>query len=213
MFTNITGEEIFQNEIKSCIINNVFSIPSPPLPVEIPLEKDFTTLQDYIEDNPDVNIPGVTDYLNQEYAGTHCYPYFGTVKTSGELEIDKQYIIHSINPGDDFSNVGFIQLHHIFTATGTTPISWTNFTEVEETTCGERVLQDYNVTIAEVINEEADKIESKFPDDYSRVTSSSCSIYEIGSDGDPVRDEFFAYVYDKTGGCDSNNYAGRKKNI
>lgn len=197
LYTDIQGEEIFQNEVKSCLVENVFTIPSNTSnPLILNLDRDFTTLKDYIEDNPDEDVEGVTYFLNQEYPETRCYPYFGVVRTFGQLEIGKQYIIHNINAGDDFSNVGFTQLHQVFTATGTTPTNWTNFTEVEETTCGDLVLQDYNVSIAEVVNEDVKKEEAKFPDEYQAVQSSTCSIYETGTDGKPVRDTYFEDVFD-----------------
>ena len=51
-------------------------------------------------------------------------------QTSGTLVIGKEYIIHSLLSGDDFSNVGFVSVDIPFIATGTTPTTWTNSTEV-----------------------------------------------------------------------------------
>ena len=54
----------------------------------------------------------------------------GVTATSGVLEVGKDYLIKSLQAGDDFSNVGYVSDGTIFTATGTTPTTWTNSTEV-----------------------------------------------------------------------------------
>src|SRR5690606_15723547 len=120
------------------------------------------------------------------------------------LVVGKKYVIHQVNAGDDFSNTGFSQLHEPFIATTTHPNSWVSGTEVEETTCGEAVLQEESVSIATVVNEEVEKEEASFPDDYSPINSSGCNIYEIGDDGKPQRDKDFEFLYDSPG-CDNSN--------
>jgi len=50
--------------------------------------------------------------------------------TSGLLEVGKTYIIKTLTAGDDFANVGYVDLSTPFVATGTTPTTWTNLTEV-----------------------------------------------------------------------------------
>lgn len=197
LFSNIEGVEVSQIEIKSCLINGVYTIPQNN--IIIPIEQDFTNLQDYLEENPDANIPEITPYLNNTYPSSHCYPPFGIVRTSGELVVGKKYIIHQVNAGDNFSNTGFTHLHEPFIATATHPNSWVSGTEVEETTCGEAVLQEESVSIVTVVNEEVEKEEALFPNEYSPLTSSGCNIYEIGDNGKPQRDELFEYVYDSTG--------------
>lgn len=53
-----------------------------------------------------------------------------TILTSGLLTIGTQYIIFEVSSGDDFSNVGFVSVNVPFIATGTTPINWSNGTNV-----------------------------------------------------------------------------------
>ena len=100
------------------------------------------------------------------------------------------------------SNTGFTHLHEPFIATATNPNSWASGTEVEETTCGEAVLQEESVSIATVVNEEVKKEEALFPNDYSTINPSGCSIYEIGDNGKPQRDEDFELLYDSPGTSD-----------
>lgn len=52
--------------------------------------------------------------------------------TSGLLVIGTQYVIETLQAGDDFTNVGYVSDGVVFTATGTTPTVWTNSTEVIE---------------------------------------------------------------------------------
>ena len=52
-------------------------------------------------------------------------------QTSGVLIADeKLYVIYTLNPGDDFANVGFTGVGIPFLATRTTPTSWIAGTEV-----------------------------------------------------------------------------------
>ena len=51
----------------------------------------------------------------------------GLRQTAGLLTIGQRYIITDFNTGDDFSNVGATNATgNVFTATGTTPTTWTN---------------------------------------------------------------------------------------
>jgi hypothetical protein len=71
------------------------------------------------------------------------------ITTSGLLEIGKTYVIESLNPGDDFTNVGFppMAAAGIFTATGTTPTDWTNGTVVTNMTDSQPVVNKLQDTI------------------------------------------------------------------
>src|SRR5690606_18529437 len=192
---NIETVEVQQNDVRNCIIENVVTIPANTITIE--LETDFTSLQDYIEENPDIDIPIITDYLEDGYESSHCDVRFGIILTSGTLEKDKKYIIRSVNEGDNFSNVGYTTDGEIFVATDTTPISWSNGTEVEETFCDLPELTKHTVEIAEVTNEVVKKYEAEFPDEYSKISSSnSCNIYSKGDDGGFIRDNDFASEFD-----------------
>lgn len=46
------------------------------------------------------------------------------------LIVGKKYIVHTLEAGDDFSNVGYVTEGVEFTATGSTPTAWTNNSEV-----------------------------------------------------------------------------------
>jgi hypothetical protein len=46
--------------------------------------------------------------------------------TSGTLVVGKEYIVGQQEPGDNFSNVGYVSDGVPFVATGTTPTTWTN---------------------------------------------------------------------------------------
>lgn len=50
--------------------------------------------------------------------------------TSGSLTIGNRYTIYTLQAGDNFSNLGYVSEGVAFTATGTTPTSWSNGTEV-----------------------------------------------------------------------------------
>lgn len=53
-----------------------------------------------------------------------------TKTTSGSLVAGKTYVIVTLESGDDFANVGYVSEGTPFVATGTTPTTWTNSTEV-----------------------------------------------------------------------------------
>jgi hypothetical protein len=53
-----------------------------------------------------------------------------TSSTSGLLVVGTQYIINTVEVGDNFTNVGYIGAGVPFIATGTTPTTWTNGTIV-----------------------------------------------------------------------------------
>jgi len=50
--------------------------------------------------------------------------------TSGTLVVGRSYIIYTLNAGDNFTNVGYVSTGVPFVATGTTPTTWANGTEV-----------------------------------------------------------------------------------
>ena len=56
-----------------------------------------------------------------------------TSSTSGLLVVGVEYLINTVELGDNFVNVGYIGLGIPFTATGTTPTTWTNGTVVVNT--------------------------------------------------------------------------------
>lgn len=53
-----------------------------------------------------------------------------TSTTSGSLVVGVEYIINTLQPGDNFTNVGFVSTGSTFVATSTTPTVWTHSTEV-----------------------------------------------------------------------------------
>jgi len=69
--------------------------------------------------------------------------------TSGLLEVGKQYFIGGVQPGDDFTNVGFppMAVSGVFTATGTTPTDWSNGTQVINITDSQPVVNKLQDTI------------------------------------------------------------------
>lgn len=67
--------------------------------------------------------------------------------TSGTLEVGKTYVIDTLEVGDDFSNVGYVSEGTPFVATGTTPTTWTNSTEViNNTDSAPTITELYNST-------------------------------------------------------------------
>lgn len=188
-----SGTEVIQAESRVCIVRGVDEISANT--IEIELNTEFDNLKDYIADNPSVIIPEITPYLLNPYPESHCIPVFGTVSTSGNLTEGKNYIIYDLQPGDDFSNVGFTTEGTVFTATGNTPVSWSNQTEVEETVCDTPTLDEFKVSINTVEGEFVNREESAFPESYEDFPSSSCNFYEASSAGGYVRDTTFEYLY------------------
>lgn len=188
--------EVYQPETRSCEIEDVFTIPGNSIAFDI--SSDFTNLRDYIEDNPDVYIPEITPHIQNTYPTSHCYPSFGTTATSGELATGETYIIHSLNSGDNFSNVGFTALHTPFIATSPYPNVWTNGTVVEHTTCGSAEITESEVFISEVNNEVVNKIEAPFPEGYELLPQASCNFTMMGNDGNPLRDTDFEWLFNVT---------------
>lgn len=172
-----TGTEVIESTSKICVIENVHTIEANSTDIE--LIDNYTNLIDYIEDNPDVVIPGVTEYLEDEYADIHCIPNFGIPYTSGKLIVGASYIIYNLNAGDDFSNVGYLTDGEVFTATEEEPTVWSNETEVIKTNCDTPELESSMNTIAKVIGETVVKTEIEFPNEYQRLKSPEyCNIYK-----------------------------------
>jgi hypothetical protein len=48
------------------------------------------------------------------------------------LVIGSTYVVYYLAPGDDFSNVGYVATNVAFVATGTTPTTWTNGSQIAE---------------------------------------------------------------------------------
>lgn len=83
--------------------------------------------------------------------------YDGEQITSGTLEVGEQYTITELLAGDDFSNVGYVSDGVSFTATGTTPNTWTNNTTVTADNCIFKIIYndiDENVTITNSTSEQ-----------------------------------------------------------
>lgn len=53
--------------------------------------------------------------------------------TSGLLVVGLKYTVTTLQAGDDFSNVGYVDINVEFTATGTTPTTWSNASVVVPT--------------------------------------------------------------------------------
>ncbi len=113
------GVSITEIVRKECLIEGVHTIPSGS--TTLSLSDDYTNLLDYIEDNPDIDIPEITPSLSYSYISE---------ATSGSLIVGNTYLIQELQSGDDFTNVGYVSENNVFTATGTTPTDWTNSTVV-----------------------------------------------------------------------------------
>lgn len=188
-----SGTEVIQPDTRNCLIEGVDEIPADT--IEIELTTEFDNLKDYIADNPNVDIPEITPYLQNPYLESHCKPVFGTVYTSGSLVVGKNYIIYELKAGDNFSNVGYTSEGVLFTATENIPTNWSNATEVEETVCDTPTLDEYQVLIGEVQGEFINREESEFPESYEDFPSASCNFYTTANDGTYVRDTDFEYLY------------------
>lgn len=68
------GKEVTEDLQRSCTIIDVVTIPSDS--TTIPYSPTFTDLQTYINNNPDVEIPEITPYLEDSYPDDHCQPNF-----------------------------------------------------------------------------------------------------------------------------------------
>lgn len=68
-------------------------------------------------------------------------PFSETVQTSGVLAVDSEYTISGYTASDDFTNVGAASNANgvVFTATGTTPTTYTNSTTLTRTAVGRSV--------------------------------------------------------------------------
>lgn len=74
-----------------------------------------------------------TDSVRPKYkVYTALLNHLMTQQTSGSLIVGHTYLINTVIAGDDFYNVGFVELGVPFNATGTTPTSWSNSTEVAD---------------------------------------------------------------------------------
>jgi hypothetical protein len=84
-----------------------------------------------------------------------------TEYSNGTLEVGKLYIISNVQPGDNFTNVGFIETGSYFVATGTTPSIWTNNTVIKKV---ENIMDifyndiDSNIIVEDTIYQDSAKI-------------------------------------------------------
>lgn len=192
--------EIEESLERSCEIEAVATIPTGSTVLQ--LNEEFTNLRDYIEDNPDLTIPEITPYLVDTYPDDHCAPLFGTLYNEGLLQVGNDYIIYNLQAGDDFGNVGFTTEGEVFEATGTTPTSWVNGTEVIDTFCDTPELVSEENSIGVITGEQVALVEADFPEDYSKMPSpNSCAIYKTNysNGGSNVIDFKFSYEYLHTG--------------
>lgn len=71
---NLGESEYTEDVVKVCRIRNVNVLPDDT--ITITDVGNFTNLSDYVEDNPDVIIPGLTEFLQEEYPESTCTPNF-----------------------------------------------------------------------------------------------------------------------------------------
>ena len=90
-----TGVETVEQVRKTCTVENVVAIPAGSTTIE--LFEDYTNLQNYLEDNPDEPIAGITEYLEEEYPEIHCQPTFESGCVDTELESYKNTISTVVN--------------------------------------------------------------------------------------------------------------------
>ncbi|MEI6887498.1 MAG: hypothetical protein WCK31_04665, partial [bacterium] len=86
---------------KTCLVENVATIPAGSVEITENLE-DFTTLENYIEENPDINIPGITSYLENTYPTVHCDPKYNDCS---DIEVTETYntitnIVNEVSEGN-----------------------------------------------------------------------------------------------------------------
>jgi len=206
-YTEENGQTVIETETKTCKIEGVNIITDSP--IEINLESEFTTLEEYVNDNYEqiidptspFYIPTLSPYLLiGAYPDDHCTPNFGLILTNGSLIVGTTYLINRLEAGDDFSNVGFTSEGTPFIATEILPNSWTNSTEVlQETFCDlPPILVEENsfVEISEVLNEQIIKT-PKDIEDYDRFQTSTntCRPYTYNSEGNFERDSDFEINY------------------
>ncbi len=55
---------------------------------------------------------------------------FLTVTQGTPFEVGKKYIVDNLRAGDNFSNIGYVSAGVAFVATGTTPTTWTNNSDI-----------------------------------------------------------------------------------
>lgn len=129
---------------KTCVVENVYTITTNTATIENPGE--YVDLVTFIEENPNIEIENVSQYINADYPDDTCPPNFTSCDTPvlidnynevvnvetevTELVIGQKYVIYNLVAGDDFSNVGYEEEGRIFITTGITPKVWTNSTEV-----------------------------------------------------------------------------------
>lgn len=158
-----TGATINETVSKSCVFENIEEIPAGTYTIQT--ESVFQGLESFIQNNPNVVIPGITSYIEADYPD-NCTPVFGTncpeppvlvdaynqislilTEVTAPLIVGEQYLIQSLAFGDNFSNVGFISEDIPFVATRTTPTTWTNGTVVyitkESTTYIDKEVSEY----------------------------------------------------------------------
>lgn len=70
------GIESPEVEVKTCKINDVFTIPTGFTTIDI--DEEFIDLKTFVNNNPDVNIPEITAFLTTVYSD-HCTPNFASV--------------------------------------------------------------------------------------------------------------------------------------
>lgn len=156
------GESIEETVSKSCTVEGVIEVPQNT--VTILTETTFEGLENYVEENPNEDIDGLTSYINDTYPES-CTPNFGDNCTEPAILIDtyneiniiltqvteiivgEQYYIQEVASGDDFFNIGFTAINTPFVAKKTTPTDWSNGTVVyitkEEVEYNDKLLTDY----------------------------------------------------------------------
>lgn len=173
---------------KSCVVEDVFIIEDGSTTINNPI--DFTDLQTYIEENPTIDVVGITEYLEDPYSESHCTPDFGEncddpilISDYNKLErietgveefiLGEKYRIYSVQNGDDFYNVGFINEGQDFIATNTIPTQWTTtqvFLQKEVLNYTKKDVEDYQKSVPPGFCNTY-KINTSDPQNYLRDTS------------------------------------------
>lgn len=120
--TDITGGAGVDIALGTSILNNLTS------PTALMYRWNF------IENNEALNFLSKVDGQEQRLLGLNLDAT--NTQTSGSLTVGQKYIILDFNAGDDFTNVGAASnaTGVIFTATGTTPTTYTNGSTLSEAT-------------------------------------------------------------------------------